>query len=62
MRNFFKSGGAFILLSILFMVIAVIAEKPAPYVSLGALWLVLGLAMAAKNKKPPSSDQHKDTP
>lgn len=55
MEKFFKSGGAFILLAMVFMIIGVVAEKPAVYIALGALWLVVGIGMIAKNKK--QSDQ-----
>ncbi len=51
MQKFFKSGGPFILLALVFMVIAVMAEKPAAYIALGALWLVVGIGMAAKQRK-----------
>lgn len=51
MQIFFKSGGAFILLALAFMVIAVLAEKPAAYIGLGAVWLVVGIGMAARQKK-----------
>jgi preprotein translocase subunit SecG len=60
MNRFFKTGGAFLVLAIVFMVIAAMAEKPAAYISLGAFWLILGLAMAARHKKETSSDQDKD--
>jgi hypothetical protein len=60
MQNFIKSGGGFLLLAILFMVVAVMVEKPAVYIGVGAMWLILGLAMAAKHKKQSSSNQHKD--
>ncbi len=51
MKKFLKAGGGFILLALVFMVIAVMAEKPAAYIGLGAVWLVVGIAMAAKQKK-----------
>lgn len=51
MKRFFTSGGAFILLALVFMVIAVMAEKPAVYIGLGAMWLVVGISMAARNRK-----------
>ncbi len=56
MEKFFRSGGAFLSLALLFMIIAVIAEKPAVYISLGALWLILAFAMIAKNKQKSSKD------
>lgn len=59
MQNFFKSGGAFILLAMVFMIIGVVAEKPAVYIALGAVWLVVGIGMIAKNKK--QSDQPGNT-
>ncbi len=57
MDKFFKSGGAFIVLALSFMIIGAIVEKPAVYIALGAVWLVLGLGMIAKNKRQSSPDQ-----
>ena len=57
MDKFYKSGGAFIVLAMVFMVIAVMAEKPAVYIALGAVWLVVGIGMMAKNKKQAGNDQ-----
>lgn len=59
MQTFVKSGGAFILLAMVFMIIGVIAEKPAVYIALGAVWLVVGIGMIAKNRK--QSDQSGNT-
>ncbi len=57
MQKFIKSGGAFFVLALLFMVMAAVTERPAVYISLGALWLILALAMVAKNKQKPSSEK-----
>ncbi len=51
MQKFFKSGGAFILLGLAFMVIALMAEKPAAYIGLGAVWLALGIIVVMKQKQ-----------
>ena len=59
MQTFIKSGGAFIVLALAFMVIGAMAEKPAVYIALGAVWLVVGIGMIAKNKK--QSDQPGNT-
>lgn len=61
MQKFLKSGGAFFLLSIAFMSVAVISERPAVYISLGAFWLLLGFAMSSKHNKASSSQQQKDS-
>jgi len=49
MRKFFDSGNAFFLLAILFILISLFAERSAVYISLGALWFILGLAVRKKN-------------
>jgi hypothetical protein len=44
-------------LALSFMIIGAIAEKPAVYIALGAVWLVVGIGIMAKNKKQSSPDQ-----
>lgn len=61
MDKIFKSGGAFIVLAMVFMIIGVMAEKPAIYIALGAVWLTIGIGMAAQHKKQSSPDQPKNT-
>ncbi|MCG3153668.1 MAG: hypothetical protein DKINENOH_00258 [bacterium] len=51
MLKFLKSGGMFFLLAVLFMLIAVGVERPAVYICLGSVWMILGLARVAKNKR-----------
>ena len=58
MQTFIKSGGAFFVLGVVFMAIGIAAEKPAVYIALGAVWLVVGIGIAAKSRKQSASNQH----
>lgn len=61
MMKFIGSGRAFLLLAVLFMVIGVISEKTTVYLSLGGLWLIVGLIMMAKNKQKSSVEKQDST-
>ncbi len=49
MQKFFQSGYAFVLAALLFLVVGVASDRPAVYISLGAVILILALATRKRN-------------
>lgn len=50
MSRFFLSGGLFFLVAAVFFVIAFLAESSRIYFALGALWLILGIVAAVRQR------------
>jgi hypothetical protein len=49
MQKFFRSGGAFFVAGLCFLVVGAASERPGVYIGLGATFLVLGLAVRKRN-------------
>ena len=62
MKKFFQSGGAFMMIALLFFGAALLSDNAGPLGVVGAFWLVMGIAMRAKNaRKQPSPDSASPT-
>ena len=56
MQKFFSSGFVFIVAALLFMVVAALSERPAVYIALGAVFLILGLGVVRKSRQKSSEE------
>ncbi|MEW6511047.1 MAG: hypothetical protein AB1428_08835 [Bacteroidota bacterium] len=60
MKKFFRSGYAFLLVALLFLVVAAGSERPAVYIALGVVFLILAVGVrrrnAEKDKNSPSGE------
>jgi hypothetical protein len=50
MSRFFLSGGLFFTMAAVFFVIAFVSENSRNFVALGALWLILGIVAAVRQR------------
>ena len=63
MRKFFQLGGVFMVVALLCFAAGALSDKGATSFVLGAFWLVIAIAMRAKNAKkqpPPESPEGSD--
>ncbi len=51
MRRFFQSGYAFIVVALLSFIAAMNSARPTVFISVGAVFLILALAVRKKNRK-----------
>ncbi|MBI5021417.1 MAG: hypothetical protein HZB59_08280 [Ignavibacteriales bacterium] len=51
MKKFFESGYAFFLVAFMFLMLTLLSEKGAAYLSVGVVFFILGLAVRKKNAK-----------
>jgi hypothetical protein len=49
MKKFFESGYAFFLVAFVFLVVSVLGDKTAVYLSIGVVFFIIGLAVRKKN-------------
>ncbi len=49
MQKFFQSGYAYVLVALVFFVAGVVSDRPAPFIILGAAFLILALAVRKRN-------------
>lgn len=51
MRRFFQSGVAFVLVALLCFAAGFMSQSRTMFITLGAFWLIVGLAVRSKNAK-----------
>jgi len=49
MKKFFESGYAFFFVAFVFLVVSVLGDKTAVYLSIGVVFFIIGLAVRKKN-------------
>jgi hypothetical protein len=59
MQKLFLSGHAFFIAALLFMVVAALSERPAVYIALGAISLILALGARKKSAQKSSEGRPK---
>ncbi len=57
MRTFFQSGGAFIVVALLCVVVGFISRSETVFTSIGAVWLMLAIIVRAKYTKKTPEDK-----
>jgi len=60
MKQFFDSGNAFFAVAVLSIVVSLISENPAVYISVGIVFFILGLAVRKKNAEKTPEQMPKD--
>jgi len=58
MQKFYQSGYAFALVALLFFVVGVVSDRPAVYVGLGAVFLILAFAVRKRNAQKAQQTTH----
>ena len=56
MQKLFQTGYAFFLVAVVFLIVSVLTERFAVYLSLAVVFFILGLAVRKKSSQKPSQD------
>lgn len=59
MQKFFQTGYAFFIVAAIFLIVSVLTEKTAVFLSVGVVFFILGLAVRKKNSQKTSENAPK---
>jgi hypothetical protein len=57
MQKFFQSGGAFMIVALLCMVVGFISKSGAVFTGIGVFWLIMAIIVRARYAKKPPGDK-----
>ena len=60
MRRVFESGMGFLAVAMVCMVVAVITDQTALFIALGVFWMIVAVAVRAKNEAGPSGGEDRE--